>query len=85
VAGRPVAGADLLLPEAQFTAAERRIADAYGHSTTVHVVIFAERRGAARLQPTRLGRGRTDQQCADLSDLARTAGFAVQGAVHTVR
>jgi phosphoribosyl 1,2-cyclic phosphodiesterase len=87
-AERLAAGVDVLLHDAQFTAAERHLADAYGHATIDDAVAFARRCGARRLVLTHHGPARTD---AELDGIARRlAGVpdvtvAIQGTVLTVR
>jgi hypothetical protein len=77
--------ADPLLHDAQFTATERRIADAYGHSTIEDALAFAERCGVGRLVLTQTAPGRTDAELDDLYRDVRSAAFTVQGAVIAVR
>jgi ribonuclease BN (tRNA processing enzyme) len=78
-------GADVLLHDAQFTAAERAVADAYGHSTIDDAVAFAARCGAGRLVLTHHAPARTDAELDTLSGFIRSAAFAVQGTVLAVR
>lgn len=56
-----VEGVDVLVHNAQFTASERGIADAYGHSTIGDVVDFAAQCHVGRLVLFHHGPGRTDE------------------------
>ena len=53
-------GVDLLVHDAQFTEAERRVADAYGHATVDDAVRLAERAGAGTLMLFHHSPARTD-------------------------
>jgi ribonuclease BN (tRNA processing enzyme) len=79
------AGADVLLHDAQFTAAERSIADAYGHSTIEDAREFGRRCGVESLVLTHHAPGRTDAELDNLSGSLGCAALAVQGTVITVR
>jgi ribonuclease BN (tRNA processing enzyme) len=79
------AGADVLLHDAQFTAAERSIADTYGHSTVDDAHDFARRCGVGRLLLTHHSPARTDDELDVLSGSSRSAAMAVQGTVIVVR
>ncbi|GAA2568822.1 MBL fold metallo-hydrolase [Pseudonocardia hydrocarbonoxydans] len=88
-ARRLAAGVDVLLHDAQFTAAERATADAYGHATVDDAVAFSEQCGARALVLTHHAPSRTDDE---LDALARcVAGraprvtVAIQGTVLDVR
>ncbi len=81
-------GVDLLLHDAQFTDAERAVADAYGHSTITDALDFAKRCAAQRLVLTHHAPSRTD---AELDELASCLGtrsdvlLARQGSTVAVR
>jgi ribonuclease BN (tRNA processing enzyme) len=57
-----VGGADVLLHDGQFTAAERRVAVAYGHATIEAALRLADDAAVGRLVLTHHAPGRTDQQ-----------------------
>jgi len=61
-----VAGADLLIHDAQFTEAEREIAAAYGHATIDEAVLLAEESGARSLVLFHHSPARTDAEIGDL-------------------
>jgi ribonuclease BN (tRNA processing enzyme) len=91
-AQRLAAGADVLLHDAQFTAAERQVADAYGHATVDDAVAFARRCGVRHLVLTHHAPARTDDQLDEIAGLVRcVAGrtprvtVAIQGTVIDVR
>lgn len=88
-AERLASGVDVLLHDAQFTAAERQLADSYGHATVDDALAFADRCGVRRLVLTHHAPDRTDDE---LDRLARyVAGrtpevsLAIQGTVIDVR
>lgn len=90
-AERFVTGADLLLHDGQFTAAEEQVARAYGHSTIEHALTFADRCAVGSLVLTHHAPTRTDDALDELAArFARTPGgqpvaFATQGAPIQVR
>jgi ribonuclease BN (tRNA processing enzyme) len=57
-----VAGVDMLVHDAQFLEPERRLADAYGHSTVDDAVMLAEKLGARSLLLFHHSPARTDDQ-----------------------
>ncbi len=67
-----VDGVDVLVHDAQFTEAERRVAVAFGHATVEAAVALAERGGVGRLVLFHHGPDRTDDQLGAL--LAATNG-----------
>ena len=69
-----VGGVDVLLHDAQFTEAERTLADSYGHSTIDDAVRLAERLDVGRLVLIHHGPNRTDSQ---LDQLARSVSSSV--------
>jgi ribonuclease BN (tRNA processing enzyme) len=88
-AERLAAGVDVLLHDAQFTAGERQLADAYGHATVDDALAFAGRCGVRRLVLTHHAPSRTD---AELDDLGRCVAaraprvtLGIQGTVLPVR
>lgn len=88
-ARRLAAGVDVLLHDAQFTAAERATADAYGHATVDDAVAFSEQCGARALVLTHHAPSRTDDE---LDAVARCVAsraprvtVAIQGTVLDVR
>jgi len=80
-----VEGVDLLLHDGQFTAAERRTADAYGHATVEAVLRLADEAGVGRLVLTHHAPARTDEQLDALAarhratPAGRPVTFARQG------
>jgi ribonuclease BN (tRNA processing enzyme) len=91
-AERLAADADVLLHDAQFTAAERQVADAYGHATVDDAVAFARRCGVRHLVLTHHAPTRTDDQLDDIARAARCVPqpalqvtVAIQGTVLDVR
>jgi ribonuclease BN (tRNA processing enzyme) len=69
-------GVDVLLHDAQFSAAERAVATDYGHATVGDAVALAEQAGAARLMLIHHAPGRTDRDVAELA-AREAAGSAV--------
>ncbi len=83
------AGVDLLLHDAQFLAAERATAHAYGHSTVDEAIRFAQQCGARRLVLTHHSPSRTDDELDKIAaevvgTAASTVGVARQGDVLSV-
>ncbi|MEP7178384.1 MAG: MBL fold metallo-hydrolase, partial [Pseudonocardiales bacterium] len=66
-AERLAAGADVLLHDGQFVAAEHSTARAYGHATIETVLEFADRCGVGALVLTHHGPARTDDQLDELA------------------
>jgi phosphoribosyl 1,2-cyclic phosphodiesterase len=66
-AERLVAGADVLLHDGQFVAAEQSVARAYGHATIEQVLAFADRCEVGAVVLTHHGPARTDDQLDDLA------------------
>jgi phosphoribosyl 1,2-cyclic phosphodiesterase len=64
-----VEGVDVLLHDAQFTEAERQLADDYGHATVEETVVLAERAGVGRLVLFHHSPVRTDDQLDRILDL----------------
>lgn len=62
-----VAGADVLLHDGQFVAAEKHIAREYGHATIEQVLDLADRCGVGALVLTHHGPARTDDQLDELA------------------
>jgi len=75
-AERLVTGADVLLHDGQFVAAEQNIAREYGHATIEAVLDFADRCGVGAVVLTHHGPGRTDDQ---LDELAARFGHTAEG------
>lgn len=71
-----VAGADVLLHDGQFVAAEEHIARAYGHATIEHVLDLADRCAVGALVLTHYGPARTDDE---LDEFARQFSRTPQG------
>jgi phosphoribosyl 1,2-cyclic phosphodiesterase len=80
-----VAGVDVLVHDAQFTAAESALADAYGHATIDQARALAEAAGVGQLVLFHHAPGRTDTELAGLMEALPPAPHritvAVQGAV----
>ena len=55
-------GVDVVVHDAQFVAAERRVADLFGHATVDDAIAYAMQVGAKRLVLFHHGPGRTDDQ-----------------------
>lgn len=64
-----IEGVDVLLHDAQFTEAERQLADDYGHATVEETVVLAERAGVGRLVLFHHSPVRTDDQLDRILDL----------------
>lgn len=88
-AERLAAGVDVLRHDAQFTASERLLADAYGHATIDDALAFAARYGVRRLVLTHHAPSRTDDALDALgrrvADRAPRVTLAIQGAVLPLR
>jgi phosphoribosyl 1,2-cyclic phosphodiesterase len=84
-----VAGVDVLLHDAQFTAPQRQLADSYGHATVDDALAFAARCGARRLVLTHHAPDRTDDELDQLArcvaGLRREVTVAIQGTVLDLR
>jgi phosphoribosyl 1,2-cyclic phosphodiesterase len=84
-AERIVTGADVLLHDGQFVAAEHAIAREYGHATIDTVLDFADRCDIGALVLTHHGLARTDDQLDELAarfqhtPQGRPVSFAMQG------
>jgi phosphoribosyl 1,2-cyclic phosphodiesterase len=76
-----VAGADVLLHDAQFLETERTVADAYGHATVDDAVALATSAGVGHLVLFHHSPGRRDDELDRLSD---TVGRLRSGAATTV-
>lgn len=63
-----IGGADVLIHDAQFVAAERRVADAYGHATIDDAIDLALAAGVRMLVLFHHGPGRTDDQLDTIMD-----------------
>ena len=68
-----LAGADVLVHDAQFLEPERRWADAYGHATVADAAALAERSGIATLVLFHHGPGRTDDALDRITDGLETS------------
>lgn len=68
---RALADVDVLIHDAQFVAAERGIADAFGHATVDDAVALAERVGARSLVLFHHGPGRTDDALDEIAAATR--------------
>ncbi len=78
-----LAGADLLLHDAQFVESERTLADAYGHSTVDDALAVASATGVGSLMLFHHGPARTDDELDELAaalDGPLPVTVAVQGA-----
>ena len=79
---------DVLLHDAQFLESERRLADAYAHSTVDDAVAFAQECGVRHLVLFHHGPSRSDDALDDIAAAHRDAGFvtvAAQGEILDVR
>lgn len=70
-------GADVLVHDAQFVAAEREVADGYGHATVDQAVTLAEEAGVGELVLFHHAPTRTDAQLGEIAAAVRGAGVRV--------